>query len=103
MNVHQWTPVTRDWVKVEDVMVDGQPVALADLDLALLTPRTKPDADTTWIDATAHPDDGTPAILIAGYDADPAGATVLAADAELWGRVTKSGTTVAARLARFTY
>ena len=100
MNVHQWTPVTRDWIRIEDVMVDGDPVQLADLTVALIPPRTRPDGDTDWTAVTAHPDDGVPALLIAGADADPASAAVLTGDADLWGRVSSGGTVVVAKLAR---
>ena len=103
MNVHQWTPVTRDWVRIEDVTVDGVPVALADLTVALVTPRSGLTGATTWLPVTAHPDDGAPALLISGEDADPASATVIDGDRELHGKVSNSGTVVTAKLARITY
>lgn len=103
MNVHQWTPVTRDWVRIEDVMVDGQPVTLADLTVALVPPRSSVDGDTVWLAVAAHPDDGVPALLVAGADADPSGAAVINGDRDMHGRVSKSGTVVTAKLARLAY
>lgn len=103
MNVHQWTRITRDFIRLEDIMVDGAPVDIADLKAALLPVRTSPTATTTWITPTEDPDDGTPQVLIAGEDADATNAVVITADRELHAKVTKSGTTVTAKLARITY
>lgn len=103
MNVHEWSPVRRDWVRIEDVMVDGEAVAIADLTVALVPPRSGVDGDTTWLPVVPHPDDGIPALLVSGEDADPTGAAVIDGDRELHGRVAKDGTVVTAKLARFTY
>ena len=99
MNVHQWTSITRDYIRLEDIMVDGVAVDIADLTAALVPIRTQPTGTTTWITPTAATD-GTPQILVAGVDADATGAVVVTTDMDLWGKVTKTGTTVAAKLAR---
>lgn len=103
MNVHRWTPITRDWVRIEDVTVDGEPVLIADLTVALVPVRSGVDGDTAWLPVSPHPDDGVPALLVAGADAELGGAAVLTRDAELHGRVSKNGTVVTAKLARFVY
>jgi hypothetical protein len=103
VNVHEWTPLTRDWVRIEDVTVDGAPVQLAELDVALVPPRARIDGDTVWVPSAAHPTDGVPAVLIAGEDADPASAQLINGPRDLHGRVTKAGTVVVAKLARITY
>ena len=102
MNVHQWTPVTRDWIHLEDITVDGVPVTAEDLTVALVPPRTSPTADTGWIPVSEHPDGG-PALLVAGGAADPTDAAVITGDVDLWGRLSNSGTVVPAKLARITY
>lgn len=103
MNVHEWTPVTRDWVRLENITVDGEPVDPADLTVGLLPVRTPPSGTTTWTATTPHPDDAVPSVRIAGKDADPTSALVLTDDAVLHGRVVKNGTVVTAPLARLTY
>lgn len=104
MNTHNWTPITRDWIRIEDVTVDGDPVTPGDLTVAFLPPRTKPTAATVWFPVEAHPDDGEPAVLVAGVDADDtAPAIVVDREVELHGRVMAEGVTVTAPLARITF
>lgn len=100
MNEHKWTRVTRDFIRLEDITVDGQPVDIADLSVALVPARSPLTDDTVWVDPTAD-DDGTPQVLVAGPDAaDLTSATVITTDADLFAKVSKNGTVVVARLAR---
>jgi hypothetical protein len=86
--MNSFTRVTRDYVRLEDiaVTVSGAPVTPDSVQVALLPPRTKTTGSTTWVNTT--PDtDGTPRFLVAGPDASPTGATVLAADRDVFVKV----------------
>jgi hypothetical protein len=75
-------------ITVTATLADGAPADLAGVDVALLPPRSKPTADTTW--TAADWADGNATVLLAGPDAAAvAGAlTVPAGGADLWVRVT---------------
>lgn len=101
MNVHVWTPISRDFIRLEGITVDGLPVDVADLTVALVPRWDGLDAATVWLPTVPDPVDSVPAILVAGPDADPTNAVVLTAvDTYLHGRVVKTGTVVTAPLAR---
>lgn len=98
-----FTRVTKKYVEVPvtAALADGTPATLAGVDVTLLTPRTTPDEDTTWTPATYG--DGVARILLAGPDADPAGAVVVpASGADLWVRVVDNPEVDAARIERLT-
>ena len=71
---------------------DGAEAAIAGVDVALLAPRTTPDADTAWTAATFAAGEVT--VLLAGPDADATDALVVpAVGADLWVRVTDTEVT----------
>jgi len=67
---------------------DDLPVTLAGVDVALIPTRSNPTGATTWTPAAAV--DGKWRVLLAGPDASPSGALVVATTADLWVRVTDS-------------
>lgn len=90
----------RDYT-VTATLRDGSPATLAGVDVALLTPRGTPDADTSW--TAADYTDGIAVVLLAGPDAAGNGALVVPADgADLWLRVTDSPEVQAVRVDRVT-
>ena len=67
---------------------DGFPAALAGVDVALIPTRSNPTGATVWTAAASA--GGKWRVLLAGPDASPSGALVVAATADLWIRVTDS-------------
>lgn len=88
-------------IDVTAVLYDNTPATLTGVDVALLAPRTTPDADTVWT-ASVYTT-GTAVILLAGPEAvEPAALTVPIGGVDLWIRVTDTPEIDAARVARIT-
>lgn len=88
-------------VTVTATLANGDPATLTGVDVALLAPRSTPTAATTWTAATYAA--GVATVLLAGPDADPAGALVVpATGADLWIRVVDSPEVDATRVQRIT-
>lgn len=86
-------------IPVTATLRNGAPATLTGVDVALLPRRVSPTAATTWIPAAYA--NGTATVLLAGPDADPAGALpVPLVGAELWIRVTDNPEVDAARVER---
>lgn len=86
-------------VTVTATLADGSAAELDGVDAALLGPDGRPDAATVWTPATYA--DGVVSLLLAGPDADPAGALVVPADgAALWLRTVDYPETDVARIDR---
>lgn len=86
-------------VTVTAALANGDPATLTGVDVALLAPRSTPTAATTWTAATYAA--GVATVLLAGPDADPAGALVVpATGADLWIRVVDSPEVDATRVQR---
>lgn len=62
------------------------PPGVVGVDVALVPKRTGPTASTVWVAATYA--DGTFSVLLAGPDANPAGALVVPYDSDLWMRIS---------------
>jgi len=78
----------------------GGPVTPTAVEVALLPPRTSPSRDTTWTTVTYAA--GAVTVLLAGPDADPTGAVVVPASADLWMRVTYAPEVDAVKVERIT-
>ena len=79
----------------------GGPATLTGVTVALLPPRTSPTAATTWTTATYAA--GVATVLLAGPDADTAGAlSVPVGGADLWIKVADSPEVDAERVERIT-
>lgn len=76
------------------------PAGVTGVAVALLAPRGAPSGSTVW--TAAEYDDGMFAVLLAGPDADPTGALVVPADADLWMRVADAPEVDAERVERVT-
>lgn len=76
------------------------PPDLTGVDVALLPPRTSPTAATVWYPAQYA--DGSFTVLLAGPDADPTGALVVPADADIWMRIADTPEVDAEKLERIT-
>jgi hypothetical protein len=96
----EFTRISRKYVHipVTATLADGNPAPLAGVDVTLLPVNHRPDADTAW--TAADYADGVGTVLIAGPDADPDGALPLAADADLWIRVTDTPEVDAVKVTR---
>jgi hypothetical protein len=82
------TRITRKpvFIDLTTVLEGAVPGAITAAAVALLPPRTDPDASTVWTSVTyANP---TANFVIAGPDADGAGAIVAAGTSDLWVRAT---------------
>lgn len=76
----------RDYT-VAATLRDGTTATLTGVDVALLPPRAKPTAATTWTPTTYAA--GVATVLLAGPDASAPGALVVpAGGADVWLRVT---------------
>lgn len=87
----QLSPVDKVYISipVTATLLDGSPATLTGVDVAVLPPRTPPDDTTTWMASTYA--GGAATVLVAGPDADPAGALVLPVEGgAIWIRVTDS-------------
>lgn len=85
----EFTRVDKKYVNipVTATLADGAPAVVTAIDVALLTPRARPTAATTWTASSYAA--GIATVLIAGPDADPAGALVLpGAGADVYIRLT---------------
>lgn len=79
----------------------GGTVTPTAVEVALLPPRSGgPSRDTTW--ATVTYAAGAVTVLFAGPDADPTGAVVVPASADLWMRVTYAPEVDAVKVERIT-
>jgi hypothetical protein len=68
--------------------------------VALLAPRSAPNAATVWYTASVASNVAT--VLFAGPDADPSGAVVVEGSADLWVKITASAEVDAAKVERIT-
>jgi len=83
-----------------DVLTGSVPPGVTGVDVALLAPRSAPTAATVWFPATYSA--GSFTVLLAGPDADSAGALVVPASADIWMRITNLPEVDAAKLERIT-
>lgn len=82
-------------------LADGTTATIGAVDVALLPPRTTPTGATVWTVATYAA--GVATVLLAGPDADPAGALVVpTGGADLWARVVDTPEVDAALVGRVT-
>jgi hypothetical protein len=97
-----FTRITRKYVHLplQSTLHDGTQATVPGVDVALLPPRSAPSDATMWTPAVLA--DGSYRVLLAGPDADPTDALVVADDADLWARVTDAPEVDVARLGRIT-
>lgn len=88
-----WTVTATDAV--------GAPADPVGVDIALLPPRATPTTATVWVAADYA--DGEATVLLAGPEAEPAGALVVpAGGADVWLRITDNPEVDAERIERIT-
>lgn len=80
---HPWSKTE---AQIRALISGGGPASITGLDVAALPKGSKPTSATTWTACTYT--SATASTLFAGPDASPTGAIVVAADSDLWGRVT---------------
>ena len=85
-------------IPITATLHDGNPATITGVDVALLPSGATPDGDTAWT-ATDYTN-GEAVVLLAGPDADPAGALVATATGDLWARITDSPEVDAANVGR---
>ena len=83
-----------------DYFPGGLPTGITAASLALLPPSGNPTAATVWTTATYA--SGSVTVLLAGPDADSAGALVVPASADLWVKVDATPQVDAEKLERIT-
>lgn len=94
------TRITRKWATLNFAVTSaaGQPVTVNDVAVALLPQRSTPDDDTEWTTVSNGPDGYR--VLLAGPDADPNGAMVVATSLDLWARIIDTPEVDAAKVDR---
>jgi dihydrofolate reductase len=87
-------------ITVTATLRNGEPAPLTAVDVAVLTQRATPTADTSWTAAVYSDDIAT--VLLAGPDAQPdiGALTVPVGGGDLWIRVVDAPEVDAARIAR---
>lgn len=90
----QYAPIT-----VDATDTAGAPAVPSGVSVALLPPRSTPNADTVWFPADYWPDTGEWVVLLAGPDADPTAAIIVLVTSDLWMRVEDSPETRAVPIA----
>lgn len=97
------TRITRRYVEVDvsATLAEGGAADLDAVQFAVLSPRARPTGATTW--TTASLSAGSAKVLVAGPDADPAGAlSVPSGGGDLWLRAVDSAEVDAVRVTRLT-
>jgi hypothetical protein len=96
------TRITRKYAHIDltVTLANGTPAAVTGVDVAFLDPQAKPTGATEW--TPAEPAGDGYRVLLAGPDADPAGAVVITDAVALWARVTDTPEVDVVKLDRIT-